>query len=647
MLPNRVKHDLPSDSPINTQSTLCSTAHIYHEMAVLESDSSHYPSKKPGLLLRLQIWLSNLIPIDSWLPLGLLTLLLRRNVLQNLNLLPAPDAPTSGSSIPNVPYRSPDGSGYDVENFKAGASETPFARNMTPNPVRNPLRDPPVQLVAQKLLARQSFKPAGDQLNVLAAAWIQFMTHDWMRGVQSETKRVTLDKGVSGCPLHKFSFQSTLVSDKGTVRNERTHVWDTSVVYGSDRDSLAKVRQFKKGFLVVDDEQRGVLPRYSDGTLRVGDNMNSWAGVMLLQDLFIREHNAVCEAIAAENPHLANNDEALFNLARLVVTAVAAKVHTVDWTVELLKMEVLDVGMKSNWYGLLRGLNLPIFNNANPPGLFSLVGKKSENHGIPFSLTEEFVAVYRMHPLLPDGLPLESGYKSLEELVGVNAENHLATTRNALETWDAMIKYPCGNLQLFNYPRALRNLTPTESDGKPKPPSDRIDLAALDLYRDRERGIRNFNDFRRALHMRAYKNYDELTGGDEYASRMLSEVYGPNGIEDVDLLVGNLAEKKIRGFALSETQFMIFLVMASRRLESDRFLNENFNEKSYTKTGLNWVHNTNNFRDLFDRHFPELNRHFESDTHSAFKPTATWPQIYLGNQEYSEVTEVEVAEPLT
>lgn len=39
--------------------------------------------------------------------------------------------------------------------------------------------------------------------------------------------------------------------------------------------------------------------------------------------------------------------------------------------------------------------------------LGGLVGlKRSENHGVPYSLTEEFTTVYRMHPLLPDSLNL-------------------------------------------------------------------------------------------------------------------------------------------------------------------------------------------------------------------------------------------------
>jgi hypothetical protein len=51
-----------------------------------------------------------------------------------------------------------------------------------------------------------------------------------------------------------------------------------------------------------------------------------------------------------------------------------------------------------------------------------------------------------------------------------------------------MMQYPCGNLESFNYPNALRQLTPTNGDGLPMP--NKIDLAAIDIYRDQERGIR-------------------------------------------------------------------------------------------------------------------------------------------------------------
>ena len=56
--------------------------------------------------------------------------------------------------------------------------------------------------------------------------------------------------------------------------------------------------------------------------------------------------------------------------------------------------------------------------------------------------------------------------------------------------------------------------------------------------------------------------WEDLTDDEEVVSA-LEEVYG-NDVEKLDLLVGLHAEKKIKGFAISETAFFIFLLIASR-----------------------------------------------------------------------------------
>lgn len=43
------------------------------------------------------------------------------------------------------------------------------------------------------------------------------------------------------------------------------------------------------------------------------------------------------------------DDEKLYRHARLVTSAVIAKIHTIDWTVELLKTDTLLAGMRINW----------------------------------------------------------------------------------------------------------------------------------------------------------------------------------------------------------------------------------------------------------------------------------------------------------
>jgi hypothetical protein len=63
-----------------------------------------------------------------------------------------------------------------------------------------------------------------------------------------------------------------------------------------------------------------------------------------------------------------------------------------------------------------------------------------------------------------------------------------------------------------------------------------------------------------------------------------------DNIEDVDTVVGWLAENtRPHGFAISETQFVVFILNASRRLFSDRFFTSSFRPEFYTNLGIDWV----------------------------------------------------------
>ena len=76
-------------------------------------------------------------------------------------------------------------------------------------------------------------------------------------------------------------------------------------------------------------------------------------------------------------------------------------------------------------------------------------------------------------------------------------------------------------------------------------------------------------------------------------------------IERVDLMVGLYAEPKPRGFGFSDTAFRVFILMASRRLKSDRFFTRDYTPKLYTQAGLDWI-NDNSMVTVLLRHFPKL-----------------------------------------
>ena len=100
--------------------------------------------------------------------------------------------------------------------------------------------------------------------------------------------------------------------------------------------------------------------------------------------------------------------------------------------------------------------------------------------------------------------------------------------------------------------------------------------------------------------------------------RALHEVYGHP--DKVDLMVGMYAEKPPKGFGFSDTAFRVFILMAPRRLKSDRFLTNDYTEAVYTKAGLDWI-NDNNMSTVLQRHFPELTPVLQQVS-NAFAP---WP----------------------
>ena len=73
----------------------------------------------------------------------------------------------------------------------------------------------------------------------------------------------------------------------------------------------------------------------------------------------------------------------------------------------------------------------------------------------------------------------------------------------------------------------------------------------------------------------------------------------------VDTMVGMFAEELPKGFGFSDTAFRIFILMASRRLQSDRFLTVDFRPEIYSPLGIDWIEK-NGLTSVILRHCPEL-----------------------------------------
>jgi hypothetical protein len=502
---------------------------------------------------------------------------------------------------------------------------------MSPNP-----RD-----VSMKLLARRNEggKPAFipfESMNMIGASWIQFVIHDWYSHGDPTPDRVwsvplgatdPLRAHVNTLELPGSSFDALHPEDAAlgirlATNNEVTHWFDGSQIYGSDVATGRAIRELRDGLLKVSSE--GYLPTDAKGIELAGVNRNWWMGLGLVHTVFALEHNAIARMLKATyevDPRTKQpwTDETLFQTARLINAAQIAKIHIRDFLVAMTDHPTLESAGIANYYGVLNhelrtksGVaqkakqvldKVPFGGHELSSILFGILGNNPYKAGVPQAMTEEFAATYRMHPVLPEEIPIldaqTGAVNSVVPLRDMRASG-VATMKRDIGTPNLLASFgtqASGALVLHNFPGFLQDIDVYLYKDHVQL-FDHLDVGALEIIRDRERGIPRYNKLRELIGLKPFATFEEFASPED--ARDLREVYA--SVDDVDLLTGLYAEKRhpshpdeqdpdraTRRLLYTETSFSLFLNMSSRRLLTDRFFTSEYTPDTYTQAGLDWV----------------------------------------------------------
>lgn len=603
----------------------------------------------------------------------------RRNKLEEHNLesaYPADERSGKISKDLSCPKgsevsRSPDGTCNDLKDPAMGAAGTRFQYNTKPD-LRYEINDPPL-MDAAKLLDRKEFKEL-PVLNLLGVASLQGNVHDWMDHGKHQTGRamhtiplpedhpIRKNHGQTEMKIPQLLIDGTRTASddaakiRQTYQNTVTHWWDASEIYGSDQETANRLREHKNGKMRLSED--GLLPIGPQGVPDTGFNQNWNPLLEVIHTLYVREHNSIADMLTKSYPQAqfaqwkdklpeilkpmfgeklpetltdAQYDEFIYSRARLINAAEKAKIHTIDWTPVALNNKTMTNAMIDNYGQEKIGWR----EHVNEHEIGGIWGNKTHMAGKPYAMEEDFVQSYQqMHGLVPDNLKIYD-HKSGKEIGDVPLGAALqANSRKVIDAagFDnilySMAIEKAGQITAGNHPNFMRDLNIR---------GNYVDLAAVDILRGREKQLPRYNEYLRQMHEKPVANFEELVPNNVELREAIRKVYN-NDIEKVDTVIGSLAEwpdrtPKTMGFSAST--FLEFILMASRRVQADRFYTRDFRPEIYTPEGIERIRSVSGLRDLIERNAPEL-KAAVATRQSSFHPLGTEP-IPLNNSGIDEL----------
>lgn len=625
---------------------------------------------------------------------GLLTLAaIREDLNERLRRDPYPDGELTahqqpGQRRPAWTRSLPTANGsWRTDDPMEGAALSRFNRSgMQPiERFRSRLDDglPNVLDVARDLM---HIEPGGKQelapfLNLSYVTHIQAQAHDWMshgENLAEEFWTVPLPadhpgrkQGIEYMKVAKTRPDPNPTRGRLTFVNENTHWWDASQIYGSDQATCDRLRTAADGRLLPDGKLylEGVDGRAdlshgffranpATGILDSGFTRNMWVGLATEHLLLARHHNWVCGQLKRRYPEHPWTSDQLYGVARLIVAGIQAKIHTDEWTAAMLPNDKVVLGLNTNIYGLIETKLKPSGERrlCSPwvpkhPVLGGLIGGARDNHGVRHGFSEEFVSVYRLHEGLVEHLEiLAVGDVRPREIVPLaatrgKAAGHLLRKHGLATLLHSIGCQKGGALVGNNVPRWAVQMS---IEGQ-----SFVDIAAIDLFRDRERGIPGYNDARRLLGLPPLRSYDDMNVTPTVKAR-LEKHYGPapGGLERMDLQVGMLHDlDRPEGFAFDDLRFRVFIHAEASRFEQDPFFTEYFVPEVYTDWGIRHIGEMNR-KKLILLHCPELKHSGLAGVNNAFEPwtstAATSPDEHpltsKGIERYSPLASAPVEE---
>nr|XP_050849210.1 peroxidase-like isoform X3 [Vespula vulgaris] len=495
-------------------------------------------------------------------------------------------------------YRTIDGSCNNIDNPSWGRAMTAYTRILFPQyfdgiqeprnmgQTKKPL--PSARTVSALVTANNDQSDATKTLAVMQ--WSQFVSHDLAH--TPVRKMVSSGKPISCCrtdgnalsPRHIHPDCAPIsVADRDPVygtqyvrcmnyvrslavlrsectfgpleqMNQVSHFLDGSTIYGSDLTKSRELREFQGGRLRIDVRNgHAFLPSENDpeiaflcegGCYDSGDDrVNVYPQLAVIHTIWHREHNRIAKILAKLNSNW--TDEILYQEARRIVIAEIQHITYKEWLPILLgRISVQALGLATGYNRKYDSEDEPAVSNEAATAalrfLSSLMQGRliipSNSHQIKYLELSE----YFFNPRV-----IESGAIFDGLLHGLSTQTS--------QKMDVSLIPEITSKLYSNHKNDLG-----------------LDSISLDIQRGRDHGLPGYNYYRKHCGLPIARNFNDFLDyiPAELVNKLRSVYTHPN---DVDLVIGGMAERSPDDGLLGPTFRCLILEQFARTLRTDRF----------------------------------------------------------------------------
>ncbi|MEA2840700.1 MAG: prostaglandin-endoperoxide synthase 2 [Methylobacteriaceae bacterium] len=364
-------------------------------------------------------------------------------------------------------------------------------------------------------------------------------------GLDAETARAL--RTLHGGKLKTDSdgrFPQRLYDENGHVKSEFK-----DLIYVRPYLGTHSLEDITLGSLNVPDAEREIRKRglYATGLERG----NSTILYTAISTIFIREHNRLCDVLAAAHPDW--DDDRLFETARNINIVMLLKLTINEYINQLAQPPIklqLDrpFAEKEHWYRANR-------------------------------IAIEFNLLYRWHSFVPDTIQVDG---QLLDHTQFRFNNAVLEQYGAAAVIAAAARQPGGQVGMHNNPPFLWQ----------------AEYAAHAFSRSQR--VRPFVEYQAAFDWTPAKDFKDLTGDDDLA-RELYDLY--NGeIKDVEFLVGLFAQQRTPPGVLPPVLNTMVAVDAFSQILTNPLLSQNvYGPDAFGKEGMEIIEETTSFDQLMMR----------------------------------------------